>query len=406
MPLPNHLSPQLLHHVTTTLLCGEPDLKQLREVLISELHLSLDAMTELIYHLVLDLNQSLFPPLSHLELVHTEGCNLACTYCFEKDMLGHKKMPADIACRAVDLLFDYSGDETELQITHFGGEPTLNFVGIQAATEYAESRAIVAKKAVEFDMTTNGILLDDYMAAYCSDHRINVLLSIDGSESSHDRHRVDKRGRGTFKRVIQGLETLKKRQAWVGTKMTVMPDNAGLLFNDVLELYDLGVNHFIIGHATGVEWSADEMKTFEDQLRQLYLWYNDNRRADLRIDDFEKNDEGPFFGCRAGRNSVAISVRGEISPCSKIMGFDSNRLVGKLGDIWHGLTHLKNRHEFVSCSRVISSCEDQGIEQEFQGGCFAVNYGESGDLFQPSPNEHKFSILRRSACSGCSGCSN
>jgi uncharacterized protein len=373
---------------------------------MEEMEIARDEAANLIYQVVLQLNLTFFPAISHIELVHTEGCNLGCTYCFEKNMLGHRKMPTEVAKLAVDLLFDYSGEESSLQITHFGGEPTLNFPAIQSSTEYAEKKATALGKSVEFDMTTNGVLLNDNMVAFFADHNVRVLLSIDGLEASHDKFRVDKRGRGTFKQVMKGLEILKKKQSWIGAKMTVMPENVGALFHDVMGLYNLGVNHFIIGHATGVEWSDKAMSVFEDEYGQLYHWYQENPRNDLRIDDFEKTEEiGSFFGCQAGRNSVAVSVYGEISPCSKIMGFSSKRLVSKLGDVWHGLTHIRNRNELVSCSRIISACEDVGIAHDFQGGCFAVNYGESGDLFRPSLQEHAISLLRRSACAGCPSCS-
>jgi uncharacterized protein len=395
----------LLEDVRNVLLAHDPDVTRVRPRVMHELGLPSESATELIYKVVLSLNLSLFPPVTHVELVHTEGCNLACTYCFEKNMLGHRRMPIDVARLAVDLIFDYSGDRSSIAITHFGGEPTMNFRAIQFATEYAEKKSAAAGKLVDFDMTSNGILLDEDMVGYFADHNIRVLLSIDGCESTHDKFRVDKRGRGTFKRVLKGLEILKKRQPWIGTKMTIMPENAGTLYEDVLGLYSLGVNHFIIGHATGVEWPENAVTTFEYQLSQLYQWYKANPLDDLRIDDFEKETEEAFFGCQAGRNSIAVSVSGEISPCSKIMGFNSKNLVGKLGDVWHGLTHLRNREEFVSTARVKAACEEQGIARDFEGGCFAANYGESGDLFQPSLQEHRFSLLRRSACGGCSGCS-
>ena len=70
-------------------------------------------------------------------------------------------MSPEVARAAVDLLFDYSFDERQLAITHFGGERALNFLGIQLVTEYAEAKANASGKSVSFNMTTNGILLDE-----------------------------------------------------------------------------------------------------------------------------------------------------------------------------------------------------------------------------------------------------
>ena len=383
------------------LLANDPDIPSLHANLQAGLNLSAQDTLDLVYQTVLQINSRVFPPLTQLELVHTEGCNLACSYCFEKEMLGYRKMPSNVACAAVDLLFDYSLRETELQITHFGGEPTLNFPGIRIATEYAESRAARSGKSVHFDMTTNGVLLNQEKVEYCADHQIMVLLSIDGLQSSHDRFRLDRRGRGTFDRVVQALKLLKTTQPWIGVKMTVMPRNVGLLFEDVVGLYELGVNQFLIGHATGVPWSADEISEYGIQLSKLFKWYKEGARKDLRIDEFDKQEDGPCFGCQAGRSSIAVTVDGQVSPCSKIMGFSSKRLISKLGDIWNGLTNIRNRMNIVGCEQLESACVERGIATEFRGGCFAVNYGESGDLFTPSLQDHAFSLAKRSACSGC-----
>ena len=56
------------------------------------------------YRLVASFNARLFPPVTHLEVIHTEGCNLGCAYCFEKEMLGYRRMPPAVAGCAVRLI--------------------------------------------------------------------------------------------------------------------------------------------------------------------------------------------------------------------------------------------------------------------------------------------------------------
>ncbi|HSE37359.1 MAG TPA: radical SAM protein [Blastocatellia bacterium] len=394
------LSETLFNH----LLEKTPDPTLLQTKLMSELDLSESDGREVLYQVVKQVNRQFFPPITQLEIIHTEGCNLGCTYCFERNMLGYKKMPADVAYASVDLLFDYSFDEHDLTLTHFGGEPTLNFPGIQLVTEYAEKKAAAHGKTITFNMTTNGILINETMANYFAQHRIMVLLSIDGLESTHDRYRVDKGGHGTFKRVLRALNILKRSQSWIGIKMTVMPENVDYLFNDVRGLYDLGVNHFIIGHATGIPWSSEAMACYERRLGELFSWYRSNPHDDLRIDGFDEDADDGFFGCQAARTSVAVAISGEISPCSKIMGLNSKELIGKLGDIRYGIFCISNRTALVGCSQLKSACEEEGIAESYQGGCFAVNQAENGDMFRPSLQEHRISMLKRSACAGCSGC--
>jgi len=397
----------LSEEIRATVFSQSPDIDGLHARLERDFPLSSEDARTLIYQVAASVNASSFPPLTQLELILTEGCNLACTYCFEKDMLGYKRMPLEIAQLVVDVLFDYAGNEPDLYITHFGGEPTLNFRAIQHVTEYSEGKASACGKSIHFKMTSNGVLFNESMVNYFAQHKIGVLLSIDGLESTHNRFRVDKRGRGTFERVLKGLETLKKVQTWIGVKMTVMPENAANLFNDVLGLYGLGANQFTIGYATGIKWSKEDMESYVHQLSKVFQWYKQAPRQDLRIAEFDDvaGGEASFFGCQAGRNSISVAVNGEISPCSKILALNNKEVLSKLGDVRYGLTHLHNRFELVSCVHLRSACENKGIAGDYQGGCFVENYDDNRDLFQPSMQGYKFSQLTRSVCSGCNASS-
>lgn len=178
--------------------------------------------------------------------------------------------------------------------------------------------------------------------------------------------------------------------------MTVMPDNVERLFEDVLELYDSGVNQFLIGHATGIAWPDHLLALYQDQMAQLYDWYRQGHRNDLRITDFE-GEAGPVprFGCQAGRDTISVSASGDISSCSKVLALGNERLVAKLGDVHYGLTHLVNRGQVVGCERLRSACEELGIAADYAGGCLATNYEENGDLFKPSLQDHAISVVKR-----------
>lgn len=381
------------------LLSDAPDPTLLRNLVKNNLNLSADDARSIIYEITKNLNAMFFPPVTKLEIIHTEACNLACTYCFEKSMRGRRKIKSDIARKAVDLLFDYSLAEPVVNILHFGGEPTLHFPSVQRVTEYAEEKAKTSGKSVEFHMTSNGVLINEEMARYFSRHKIMVLLSIDGLEEEHNRFRVDAKGRGTYSKVMKSMHILKKTQQWVGVKMTVMPENAAAFFDNVSALYDLGVNQFLISPATGVRWGEEDMESFARQYGRLYRWYSEKPRNDLRIAEFDEIDKfSCFYGCHAGRNNIAVSVNGDITSCSKIMAINNKKPLDILGNVYYGLTHLKNRFELVNCPRLRSACKSMGISGDYQGGCFAVNYEENGDLFSPSLQHYEFHKLMASYC--------
>jgi uncharacterized protein len=82
---------KLLHDVQSALLSESPEIAQLQSHVEENLSISPEVASTLIYQIVKELNIKLFPPIIKLELIHTEGCNLACSYCFEKNILGYRK---------------------------------------------------------------------------------------------------------------------------------------------------------------------------------------------------------------------------------------------------------------------------------------------------------------------------
>jgi uncharacterized protein len=57
---------------------------------------------------------------------------------------------------------------------------------------------------------TNGTLITEAWCEFIREHQMLIGLSIDGPAELHDRHRKDRRGRGTFDRVMKGAQLLAK----------------------------------------------------------------------------------------------------------------------------------------------------------------------------------------------------
>ena len=168
------------------------------------------------------------------------------------------------------------------------------------------------------------------------------------------------------------------------------------IFESVKGLNEMGVNQFLIGHATGVEWSDGSLQTYQDQMQQLRAWYLKNKGDTLKIVAFDKPKSAQgFFGCSAGRSTIAISCNGDITGCSRISTLHDAVTVGKLGHVDYGLFDLKTRADMTGCRKLKKSCSEAGISDQYAGGCFATNYEATGDLFKPNRLQHRFSVLLR-----------
>ena len=382
------------------LMARDPSLDEARAIL-RESGIEGEEATDFIYDTVRQINRDSFFALSKIELLLAEGCDMACSYCFESAILDpslkrRRVMKDEVIERAIRLLFDHATGEEKVGLTLFGGEPTLNFPGLRRAVELFEAE--VAARGVDsfINMTTNGLHLTQEMIDYLADHHVQVLFSIDGGRETHDRYRKDKRLEGTYDRVIANMKAMKRRQPWIGAKITVMPSEAARLFDNVQALLAEGINQFVIGAASGVAWSDAEQAAFLDQWQKIGRWMRDVRPEGVRITDFEEEDEIPTggrFGCGAARNTIAVNVAGDVAGCSKIISLDGEKTIGKLGDVWHGLYHIRERADMAGCGRLRENCAAAGIAEAYHGGCFATNYEATGDLYQP--NLEDFDMAQR-----------
>jgi len=156
-------------------------------------------------------------------------CNLDCEYCFflSKEML----YPGDRFKMADDMLETYivqllaAHSTPEVSVAWQGGEPTM--MGLDF---FKRSIELVEKhrkpwQQVSYTIQTNGVLIDERWAAFFKEHNFLVGLSVDGPRELHDRYRVDKRGEGSFDRVMAGYRHLQAADVDVNVLCTVHAGN-------------------------------------------------------------------------------------------------------------------------------------------------------------------------------------
>jgi uncharacterized protein len=175
-------------------------------------------------------------------------CNLDCEYCYflAKEALypGDRfRMSDDTLERYITQLLDAQPDG-EVTIAWQGGEPTLMGVDFfRRAVALAEQRRRPDQQLAH-TIQTNATLVTDEWAAFLAEHRFLVGISIDGPPELHDRYRVDKKGRPSSTKVLDGLARLRAHDVDVNALCTVNAANQ----HAPLEVYrylrdDLGFRH-------------------------------------------------------------------------------------------------------------------------------------------------------------------
>ncbi len=332
--------------------------------------------------------------LAAIELNLTFNCNLTCAYCFIREKNQHERMSFATAARAIDLLMERAAFPT-VNITLIGGEPLLEFDLIKQIVPYAVDAARRRNIIVTWSVTTNGTLLNETILKYFAQNRINMLLSVDGGQKNHDRYRRTKSGEGTWQKIAGLIPLIKNYQPWLGARMTVSTEAIGDMREDFKQLVDLGINQFIIAPAQGaVCWSKEQIEQYGLKLVEILQDYHDLKRrgVPLFIEEFEKDeDEYRGWGCRAGSTSLAMAPDGDVSPCSKMLGLTDEGGKYIIGNV-NGEIDVSLLVPFQNpISRQPQQCGN--CARKCSGGCYAVNFEQTGDHFTASEENCLFWVV-------------
>lgn len=134
-------------------------------------------------------------------------CNLRCTYCRDRDYdQGSKRvMSNEVLGHLIGALATLP---LGIQRMHWlGGEPTL------AGLDFFET-AMGFQKMHEHKhwintIQTNATLIDASWARFLKENHFRVGVSIDGTQQTHDADRINLAGRGSYDRVMNGVEVLR-----------------------------------------------------------------------------------------------------------------------------------------------------------------------------------------------------
>lgn len=165
-------------------------------------------------------------------------CNLDCKYCFflSKEALypgSRFRMTNEVQEAYIRQLLASQRRAPEVNIAWQGGEPTLMGLDFfKRAVALAEQYKQPGQRILH-TMQTNGTKLDDEWCAFFKEHNFLIGLSVDGTQEMHDAYRVDKGGKGTFRRVMRGWDSLQKHGVDTNILCTVHAANA----DHPLELY-------------------------------------------------------------------------------------------------------------------------------------------------------------------------
>lgn len=247
----------------------------------------------------------------------THSCNLDCIYCYQTHD-GNNRMSFETACESIDWIFAHIPyDMNGVELSFIGGEPLIEFDLIKKIYNYTLTK--YSNEPFIFYATTNGVLLNDEMKEWFSEHRNNFVLglSLDGIPDTHNHNRSNSYYKIDF-------DFFKNTWSNQGVKMTISEYSLKSLADNVIHIHNLGfkeidgVNLF----EGDFDWSNEKyIRIIIPQLRKLVDFYveHDDLMVDQmlgrRIDMCEEPNRPKRKWCGIGTGTIFFDTDGTRRPC-------------------------------------------------------------------------------------------
>ena len=244
----------------------------------------------------------------------TDSCNLACTYCYQINK-GTRVMKFETAKKLIDMLLT---DDKRLNgyielkkspsiiIEFIGGEPFLQVELIEQICDYFVDKAIELRHPwgnnFAISICSNGVLyFDEKVQKFLNKYKnkISFSITIDGNKELHDACRIFPNGNPSYDLAVAGAQDWIKKGNYMGSKITIAPENLPYLYDAITHMVDLGYEEINANVVYENVWEHRHAKEFYDQLIKIGNYFIDNNLVDnyyvaLFSEDFfgpmEEND--------------------------------------------------------------------------------------------------------------------
>jgi uncharacterized protein len=169
---------------------------------------------------------------SYVVMQPTTLCNLDCRYCYLPHRALARRMSVDVA-RAVAQDANRWAAGGRFSVVWHGGEP------MAVGREHLAALMAPFAPEVEHHVQTNATLIDEAWCDFFAERRVRVGVSVDGP-AAHNAQRVDRGGHAAYRRIVRGVEALRRRGIGFAALCVVSEPGAGLAHGLYRYFLDLG----------------------------------------------------------------------------------------------------------------------------------------------------------------------
>ena len=309
----------------------------------------------------------------------SEACNLRCKHCYQENHVPVQLPYKDLlkTLNQYRKLLKTTGCKGHISLT--GGEPLFCPHLFKLLEEFKKDKGLYT-----FSILTNGTLLTEELAAKIASYEPwYVQVSLEGGKKTNDYVR----GEGTYEKIGNAIQLLRKHNIWVSVSFTAtklnykeLPDvvdyveemGGSAVWSDrYIPLGDQRDKEFIMGLKETQEWLDIMLHKRNQQIKEHKKTIVSMRRAlqFTRLEDIEEQ-----YQCQAGSGLITIMENGDIVPCRRMPIVVGNIKKDDITDLYfHNevLLDLQKRTIPIGCIRCkkANSC---------RGGLKCLTYALTG----------------------------
>ncbi len=302
----------------------------------------------------------------------SENCNLKCLHCYQEShipiQLEFEKLK-NIYNQYKDLLksLDMKG---HINIT--GGEPLCNPHLFDVLDLIKEDSDLIT-----FSILTNGTLITKGIAEKIKSYNpYYVQVSLEGGRRMNDFIR----GKGTYKKIAEGITNLRKQGIFTSISFTASSLNYKEFPKVVKYAKKYDVNNVWSDRYIPLGESADRNLVLNHKQCGKYLKIMKKQREKSKIVSMNRalqfqEINGFAYGCNAGDKLLTVMENGDLVPC--------RRMPIRIGNLFEeNMIDLYNNSEILNKLRektVPEDCNKCQFSDSCNGGLKCLNYALYGD---------------------------
>ena len=309
----------------------------------------------------------------------SENCNLKCLHCYQEN---HKPIQLEfdklvIIYKQFKELLNKKKMKGHINIT--GGEPLCNPYLFKLLDLIKEDSDLIT-----FSILTNGTLINEKIAKKIKSYNpLYVQVSLEGGKKTNDYIR----GKGTYKKIAEGIVNLRKENIFTSISFTATSLNYKEFPKVVRYARKYGVNNvwsdrFIpLGDsdkslALNYEQTREYLEIMNKERNKLKKVKNSNTTISMyRALQFQMTNDFAY-GCTAGDTLLTVMENGDLVPCRRMPITIGNLFDRSMYDLYIKSDVLKDLRE----KNIPDECINCEHSEVCHGGLKCLTYAMYKDL--------------------------